>query len=122
MSIGLPQLSAVERIPLQVTHPKHLVPVQEARGEALSELGVQVGAESVLRSGSFEDTMLRALDQVSGDQQRASNLIQMAVTEPGSVDVHDITIAQAKASMSLNISRTVLNRLVQSWKDLINTR
>jgi flagellar hook-basal body complex protein FliE len=113
----------IDKIPLQVTHPKHLVPVSgNAPGETLASLGDKIGVESALRSGSFEDAMLRALDRVSGDQQRASDLIQTAITEPGSVDVHDITIAQAKASMSLNISRTVLNRLVQGWKDLINTR
>ncbi|MDR0722226.1 MAG: flagellar hook-basal body complex protein FliE [Treponema sp.] len=123
MSIGVPHLIGIDTIPLQVTHPKHIVPASgTARGEALASLGDKIGAESVLRSGSFEDAMLRALDRVSGDQQRASDLIQTAITEPGSVDVHDITIAQAKASMSLNISRTLLNRLVQGWKDLINTR
>ncbi|MDR1302606.1 MAG: flagellar hook-basal body complex protein FliE [Treponema sp.] len=123
MTIGVPQLIAIDKIPLQVTHPKHLVPVSgDSPGRALASLGDTIGAESTLRSGSFEDAMLRALDRVSGDQQQASDLIQRAITEPGSVDVHDITIAQAKASMSLNISRTVLNRLVQGWKDLINTR
>ncbi|MDR2633994.1 MAG: flagellar hook-basal body complex protein FliE [Treponema sp.] len=123
MTIGTPQLIGIDKIPLRVTHPKHLVPASKnASGEALVSLGEKIGVESTLRSGSFEDAMLRALDRVSGDQQRASDLIQTAITEPGSVDVHDITIAQAKASMSLNISRTVLNRLVQGWKDLINTR
>jgi flagellar hook-basal body complex protein FliE len=38
------------------------------------------------------------------------------------VDVHDITTAQAKAALSLNIARNVLNRVVQGWRDLINTR
>jgi flagellar hook-basal body complex protein FliE len=66
--------------------------------------------------------MLKALDTVSAQQQAPGELIQAALTEPGSVDVHDITIAQAKAAMSLNITRTVLNRVVQGWKDLINTR
>ncbi|MDR2397472.1 MAG: flagellar hook-basal body complex protein FliE [Spirochaetaceae bacterium] len=122
MSIGVPQLVGVDAIPLRVTHPKHLLPSGIPSGEALASLGDATGAAAMLPSGNFEDAMLRALDGVSGDQQRASDLIQRAITEPGSVDVHDITIAQAKASMSLNISRTVLNRLVQGWKDLINTR
>ncbi|MDR3337515.1 MAG: flagellar hook-basal body complex protein FliE [Treponema sp.] len=38
------------------------------------------------------------------------------------MDIHDVTIAQAEAAMSLNISRTILNRIVQGWRDLINTR
>jgi flagellar hook-basal body complex protein FliE len=38
------------------------------------------------------------------------------------MDPQDITIAQAKAGMSLNIARNILNRVVQGWKDVINTR
>jgi flagellar hook-basal body complex protein FliE len=45
-----------------------------------------------------------------------------AIINPGSVDIHDITIAQAEASMALGITRNILSRLVQSWRDLINTR
>jgi flagellar hook-basal body complex protein FliE len=107
-----------------VSHPKHIALGRDyfPAGQGVSEVGNKIGAEAVVRAGSFEDVMLRALDKVSGDQQQASNLIQAAITEPGSVDVHDVTIAQAKAAMSLNITRTVLNRLVQGWKDLINTR
>jgi flagellar hook-basal body complex protein FliE len=93
-----------------------------AEGNALSELGNKIGAERVLRSGTFEDAMLKALDMVSAQQQAPGDLMQAALTDPGTVDVHDITIAQAKASMSLNITRTVLNRVVQGWRDLINTR
>jgi flagellar hook-basal body complex protein FliE len=93
-----------------------------AEGTALSELGNKIGAEGVLRSGTFEDAMLQALDKVSAQQQAPGDLMQAALTDPGSVDAHDITIAQAKAAMSLNITRTVLNRVVQGWKDIINTR
>jgi flagellar hook-basal body complex protein FliE len=115
----------MEKIPLRVTHPKHLVPAENnyfPDGAAISELGNKIGAESTIRAGSFEDAMLRALDGVSTDQHRSSTLVQAAITDPGSVDIHDITIAEAKASLSLNITRTLLSRLVQGWKDLINTR
>jgi len=66
--------------------------------------------------------MLGALDKVSAYQQFASSLNQAAIIDPDSVNVEDVTIAQAEAAMSLNIARNVLNRLVQSWRDLINTR
>jgi flagellar hook-basal body complex protein FliE len=125
MTIYRPELVSGDKIAMRVTHPRHLVNSRTsytASGEALSLLGGRIGADAVTRAGSFEDVMLRALDQVSGDQQFAADLEQQAVVDPGSVDVHDITIAQAKASMSLNITRTILNRLVQGWKDIINTR
>jgi flagellar hook-basal body complex protein FliE len=81
-----------------------------------------IGSDAVTRAGSFDDAMLRALDSVSGAQNFADNLAERAIVDPGSVDVHDVTIAQAEAEMALSITRTVLNRVVQGWKDLINTR
>lgn len=91
-------------------------------GGAINELGNMIGAEAVTQAGSFDDAMLQALDQVSALQQMPSNLIQQSIIEPGSVDVHDITKAQAEASLSLNITRTILSRIVQGWRDIINTR
>ncbi|MDR1240061.1 MAG: flagellar hook-basal body complex protein FliE [Treponema sp.] len=112
-------------VTMTTTHPKHFAAnpaTPGSIGKNIIELKEKTGADAVIRSGVFEKTMLQALDKVSGDQQFASALSRQAITEPGSVDVHDITIAQAKAGMSLNITRNVLSRLVQDWRDLINTR
>jgi flagellar hook-basal body complex protein FliE len=128
MTIYKPELAgpgAMPNLPLTITNPKHLVPKAgdfQTLGRNISSLGEKIGAEGVVRSGTFEDTMLKALDKVSAYQQVSSNLAQKAITDPGSVDIHDITIAQAEASMALNITRSVLNRVVQGWRDIINTR
>jgi flagellar hook-basal body complex protein FliE len=128
MTIYKPELAgpgSLPNLPLTITHPKHLVHNSEeflTIGKNISALGEKIGAEAVIRSGTFEDSMLQALDKVSAYQQISGNLAQQAITDPGSVDVHDITIAQAEASMSLNITRNVLNRIVQGWRDIINTR
>jgi flagellar hook-basal body complex protein FliE len=128
MTIYRPELlnaAELPGIPLKLTNPKHLASSPEnflRLGKNISELGDKIGAEGLTRSGTFEDVMLNALDKVSAAQQLSSDLAQAAITDPESVDVQDITIAQAKAGMSLNIARTVLTRLVQGWRDLINTR
>ena len=93
-----------------------------SEGEKITDLSKKIGSDAVIRSGTFGEAMLGALDKVSAYQQFASSMHQAAIIDPDSVDVHDITIAQAQASMSLNITRNVLSRLVQSWRDLINTR
>jgi flagellar hook-basal body complex protein FliE len=114
-----------DHIPLVLTDPKHLAPTQGSllnRGHGIEDLRDATGADMNIRSGTFERAMLEALDRVSGDQQFASKLEQQALTDPGSVDVQDITIAQAKAQMSLSITRNILSRLVQGWRDIINTR
>ena len=128
MSIYRPELMGLGRQPdlsLRVTNPKHMAsPAVDfsLSGKNITETAKKIGADAVIRSGTFEDSMLNALDKVSGYQKFADSLQQAAITDPDSVDVHDITIAQAEASMSLNITRNVLNRLVQGWRDLINTR
>jgi flagellar hook-basal body complex protein FliE len=128
MTIYKPELvgpGSLPELPLTITDPRHLVPKAgdfQTMGRNISSLGEKIGAEGLMRSGTFEDTMLKALDKVSAYQQVSSNLAQKAITDPGSVDIHDITIAQAEAGMALNITRSVLNRIVQGWRDIINTR
>jgi flagellar hook-basal body complex protein FliE len=60
-----------------------------------------------------------ALDSVSGDQKFAGTLAETAIVNPGSVDEHDIFTAQAKAAMSLEMARNIINRLTQSWQSII---
>jgi flagellar hook-basal body complex protein FliE len=115
----------VPNLPLKLTHPKHMEFRPEEflnRGSRITELNKKLSANAVTHTGTFEEAMLNALDKVSAYQQFSSNLSQAAIIDPDSVDIHDITIAQAEASMSLNITRTVLSRMVQGWRDLINTR
>ena len=107
------------------THPGHMQPPDSpyyGSGNNILALRDVTGAGAVTGAGTFEDAMLQALDKVSGAQLKASDLQKEAIINPGSVDIHDITIAQAEASMALGITRNILSRLVQSWRDLINTR
>jgi flagellar hook-basal body complex protein FliE len=128
MSLYRPELQSIGTqayLPLRVTHPSHIVSNNTdflALGGKITETEKKIGADAVIRSGTFEQAMLGALDKVSAYQQYASGLNQAALVDPDSVNVEDITIAQAEAMMSLNITRNVLNRIVQGWRDLINTR
>jgi flagellar hook-basal body complex protein FliE len=74
------------------------------------------------QAASFEDAMLKAMDGVNALQADSSNALEAMLTDPDSIDAHDVTIAMAKANMSLNITRTVLDRVVRAWKDILNTR
>jgi len=107
------------------TNPKHMGPLDSpyaGTGHNILALGKKIGTDGITGAGTFEQAMLQALDKVSGAQQRATNLEREAIINPDSVDVHDVTLAQAEASMSLGITRVILSRLVQGWRDLINTR
>jgi flagellar hook-basal body complex protein FliE len=107
------------------THQKHMMPPDSpysGRPNNIIALEKKIGAEGITRAGTFEHAMLQALDKVSGSQLHASELQKEAIINPDSVDIHDITIAQAEASMALGITRNILSRLIQGWRDLINTR
>jgi Flagellar hook-basal body protein len=107
------------------THPKHMLPPDSpyfGSGNKVLALEKKIDAQHVTRAGTFEQAMLQALDKVSGADQFTKQLEKEAIINPDSVDIHDITIAQAEASMALNITRNVLSRMVQGWRDLINTR
>jgi len=107
------------------TNARHMLPPDSpyfGSGNKVIALEEKIGAEHITGAGTFEHAMLQALDKVSGVQQFASELELESIINPDSVDIHDITMAQAEASMSLNITRNILSRLVQGWRDLINTR
>ena len=127
MSILKPELNFgnTPYLPMRVTNEKHMSVSKtefSAMGNKITETGKKIGADAVIRSGTFTESMLDALDKVSAYQQFASGLSQAALVDPDLVNVEDVTIAQAEAALSLNIARNVLNRLVQSWRDIINTR
>ena len=110
-------------VSMQLTHPNHMMPLKGPfDGSGILEVERKLGSETVTGAGTFEQALLKSLDKVSGAHQRASALEKEGIINPDSVDVQDITIAQAEASMSLGITRNVLSRLVQGWRDLINLR
>jgi len=114
---GLP----MQNFDLNLTHPTHLAFQRESflnQGARIVEMRERVGGNA----GTFEQAMLQALDRVSAFQQIASDLHQEAIINPDGVNVHDITFAQAQASQSLLITHTVLNRIIQGWRDVINIR
>lgn len=122
--------AALGSLPMRTTHPKHLQADTYTRaggftgpaGQGILNVEKITGAGAVTRAGTFEEAMLLALDEVSAADKFAGDLAQRAITEPDTVDIHDLTIAQAKAGMSLDITRNILSRLVQGWRDIINTR
>ncbi|PKL08609.1 MAG: flagellar hook-basal body complex protein FliE [Spirochaetae bacterium HGW-Spirochaetae-7] len=99
-----------DRLKLSRTDPLHF-----ASGGGTPGLGD-------VKPASFENAMLKAMDGVNAAQVDSSNAMQAMLTDPDSIDAHDVTIAMAKANMSLDITRTILTRVVTAWKDIINTR
>lgn len=110
---------------MKLTHAKHTTPPDSpyfGTPNKVLALSDKIGAGHVTGAGTFEVAMLQALDKVSSAQLTASDKQKEAIINPGSIDIHDVTIAQAEASMALGVARNIMSRLVQGWRDLINTR
>ncbi len=87
-------------------------------------LNIQNSAkEGVEKTGrSFEDYLMEAMNTMNSQQMEVSNLQEKVITDPDSVDIHDVTIAMSKARMSLNLAQTVIDRVVTSWNEITTTR
>ena len=131
MNLLKPELTFAAQMPLAATDARHYQSgaslKQAGQGTAIADMAKTIGADVVADASgrgnaNFADAMLRAVDTVSAQQMNASALAEQALVDPDSVDIQDLTIAQAEASLSLNIAKNVLNRLVQDWREIINMR
>jgi len=109
----------------------NVMPVSQVTGDLIkmlrtdpAHLGMdgKAGKTEDKGAASFEQALLKAMDGVNAKQTESTDLTQRMLTDPDSVDAHDVTIAQAEANLSLNVARTVLDRMVKGWKELINSR
>ena len=62
------------------------------------------------------------MNTVNTQQTDVTKLQERLITDPDSVDVHDVTIAMSKARMSLNLAHSVIDRLVSGWNEITTTR
>ncbi|MBQ0039587.1 MAG: flagellar hook-basal body complex protein FliE [Treponema sp.] len=84
--------------------------------------GIQNENNGVAKTGTFKNYLLEAVDKMNSQQLNVSALQEQVITDPDSVDIHDVTTAMAKAQMSLNLAQTVIERLVKGWTDLSQNR
>jgi len=74
------------------------------------------------QSKSFQSYLLDALESVNTQQLDVNKVQEKLITNPDDVNVADVTIAMAKARMSLNLAQTVIDRLVTGWNEITTTR
>ncbi|MFP4152176.1 MAG: flagellar hook-basal body complex protein FliE [Alkalispirochaeta sp.] len=70
----------------------------------------------------FRDALVSSLEDVNAQQVAHEELSVRSIVDPESVDPHDLTIAAAKATTSLSITRNVVDRVIQAYRDITNLR
>lgn len=108
MNILDPAMVFGDSVPINRTHTRHLTGFGQA-----SELEPQK---------NFGDVLTGALHDANAIQQESTALAQSFITDPDSVDVHDVTLAMAKANMAVQITKQVLDGAIEAYKAIINVR
>lgn len=80
------------------------------------------GEKTEKAKGTFEQYFLDAVNSVNDKQISSDAIAQQLITDPDSVDVHDVTIAMAKASLSLSLAQTVVDRVIKDWNEITTNR
>lgn len=78
--------------------------------------------DGATQTPTFSERLTSAVSAMNGQQLAVGRLEQQLITDPDSVDVHDVVTAMAKAQMSLSLAKTVVDRLVSGWNELSTTR
>ena len=105
-------LSAVQvrgdAISISKTHPKHL--------------GGVVGNGKKADGTGFDELLFQALNGVNQTQLESDRLGTQMITDPDSVEPHDVTIAMAKANLALSMTKSVVDRAINAYTSIINIR
>ena len=97
-------------VKLARTNPAHLA----GKGEgAAPDAGVE---------GNFGALLMKALGGVNDSQVKAMDLSQKMVTDPGSVNVEDVTISMAEANLAISMTKAVVDRALAAYREIINVR
>ncbi len=113
------------RISLQTSDPRHIAAGRLSQaGNGLLDTRRSEPAVSPAESaeGSFGKLFFQALGQVNDQQLRAQDLSQALITDPESVDIHDVTIALAEANLSLSMAKAVIDRAIRAYREIVNIR
>ena len=95
------------------TDPRHLAGAGAAPQAAAGEKGPEK---------AFGEMLLSALGNVNQSQLKGMDLAQAMITDPDSVDVHDVTIALAEANLAISMTKAIVDRALTAYREIINER
>jgi flagellar hook-basal body complex protein FliE len=84
-----------------------------------------VGEKAVQQGGaeqSFGTMLMSALGGVNDTQVKGMQLAQKMITDPQSVNVHDVTIALAEANLAISMTKAIVDRALTAYREIINVR
>jgi flagellar hook-basal body complex protein FliE len=110
MSLLSPSQAFGDVVKLARTDPRHFAGMGE---EAESPKGAEQ---------AFGQLLFNALNNVNSSQLKGMELTQKMITDPESVDVHDVTIALAEANLALSMTKAIVDRAISAYREIINVK
>jgi flagellar hook-basal body complex protein FliE len=101
-------------VELKRTDPRHLA------GTAAP--GVAAPGTGASPENAFGKLFFAALGNVNDLQHSSLQAAEALITDPDSVDVHDVTIAMAEANLALSMTKAVLDRAIRAYREIISIR
>jgi flagellar hook-basal body complex protein FliE len=105
-------------VELQRSDPRHLSGSVVAGRAA----GVPISAASSGPEAGFGRLFFDALNNVNELQHTTMDLTEMMLTDPDSVDIHDVTVAIAEANLALSMTKAIMDKAIRAYQEVINTR
>jgi flagellar hook-basal body complex protein FliE len=106
------------RIELARSDPRHLA---GAAGAAAPTAKADRSSPATSES-EFGKLFFSALNQVNDLQNKSMAMSEAMITDPESVDIHDITIALAEANMALSMTKAIVDRAIRAYRELLSVR
>lgn len=71
---------------------------------------------------AFSDLIFAAVENVNDAQNEASELETMMVVSPDEVNIHEVMIASEKARLSVTMMKTVVEKALSAYQEILNIR
>ena len=94
---------------------------KEAISRAELALDSRSSALSVKKGGSFSDVLDAAISGARTDETNAADMAEKFANGDPSVGLHETIIAAEKASISVRYAVSLKNKLLESYRELMNT-
>lgn len=120
--MDIPEFGSLKMIRTDEAHYGHqkLLNTQNAADVLNAENAARTGIEKT--RASFGDFLVDAVKSMNQKQLDVSAVQEKLMTNPDEVDIQDVTIAMSKARSSLDLAKSVIDRLVQGWNEITTTR
>lgn len=100
-------------------------PINAITNPALQDLAKQAGTGGAAKAGDggdFSKQLMDVLKEVNGTQANANELQTDLMTGRKDVDYHDLMIAMEKASVALQLTMAVRNKLLEAYQTVSQTQ